>query len=135
MQTKKLLEYGLTSFSFATVISQLVPVAQVKVKNANVDSVVVAPAQDVTALLPADYDESQLQLSYALTGGADTLSAPLETTDDVGTVTVTYQGKTVGQTTLRPITAVERHVPRVLQRKECRAAGEKISLAAPSPWR
>ena len=110
VQTKKLLEYGLTSFSFATVISQLVPVAQVKVKNANVDSVVVAPAQDVTALLPADYDESQLQLSYALTGGADTLSAPLETTDDVGTVTVTYQGKTVGQTTLRPITAVERHV-------------------------
>lgn len=53
---------------------------------------------------------AQLQLSYALTGGADTLSAPLETTDDVGTVTVTYQGKTVGQTTLRPITAVERHV-------------------------
>ncbi len=34
----------------------------------------------------------------------------METTDDIGTVTVTYQGKTVGQTTLRPITAVERHV-------------------------
>lgn len=131
VQTKKLLEYGLTSFSFATVISQLVPVAQVKVKNANVDSVVVAPAQDVTALLPADYDESQLQLSYALTGGADTLSAPLETTDDVGTVTVTYQGKTVGQTTLRPITAVERHVVQYAAKSAGRQVKKYLWLLIP----
>lgn len=110
VQTKKLLEYGLNSFSFSTVISKLAPVAQIKVKDANVDSVVVAPAEDVMALLPAEYDASKLQLTYQLDNGTDTLIAPLQTGQDVGTVSVTYQGTLVGQTTLRPITDVERHV-------------------------
>ena len=109
VQTKKLLEHGLNDFRFATVISQLVPVAQVPVTEAAVSSVVVAPASDVTALLPADYDESKLTTTYTLDSG-ESLQAPLTTDQDVGTITVYYDGAAIASTTVRPITAVEQHI-------------------------
>ena len=109
VQTKKLLEYGLENFSFVTVLSKLAPVASIPVTDAAVDSVVIAPAEDLEALLPADYDETKLSTEYTLTNGGDTLQAPLEAGEDVGTITVYYDGKQIGQTAVRPITSVEKH--------------------------
>ena len=109
VQTKKLLEHGLNNFRFTTVISQLVPIAQVPVTEASVDSVVIAPSTDVTALLPADCDESKLETVYSLNSG-ESLQAPLTTDQEVGTITVYYNGAPIATSTLHPITDVERHV-------------------------
>lgn len=106
-ESRKLLEYGLDNFAFASVLSHLNPVAQVPVQGGKVGSVVIAPADDINALLPANYNEDKIAVSYELTN-ADGLTAPLAANEVVGTVTVTYDGKPVGQTDARTIAAVER---------------------------
>lgn len=106
-ESRKLLEYGLDNFEFASVLSHLNPVAQVPVSGGRVNSVVIAPAEDISALLPAEYNPEKIEVSYAL-DEEEELRAPLEADQAVGTVTVTYDGKVVGQTEARTIAAVER---------------------------
>ncbi len=107
-QTRTLIEYGLENFSFVSVFSRLSPVAQVPVSSGAVKYVVVAPKEDVSALLPAKYDPKKIELSYSLNDG-DHLTAPVEADEIVGTATVTYEGKEAGQVELRTIAAVERN--------------------------
>lgn len=107
-ESRKLLEYGLENFTFVNVLSHLNPIAQVPVTSGSVNSVVIAPAEDVSALLPAQYDTAKLDISYALRDG-DSLKAPLSADETVGTVTVTYDGNVVGKTDVRTISAVERN--------------------------
>ena len=68
VQTKKLLEYGLNNFSFVTALSKLLPVAQVPVTKAAVSSVVIAPLDDIVALLPTEYMEEKITSNYELSG-------------------------------------------------------------------
>ena len=107
-ESRKLLEYGLENFTFVSVLSHLNPIAQVPVSSGAVKSVVVAPAEDISALLPAEYDPAKIGISYTLRDG-DVLNAPLSADETVGTVTVTYDGKEVGKTNVRTISAVERN--------------------------
>ena len=107
-ESRKLLEYGLDNFTFVSVLSHLNPIAQVPVSSGKVNSVVIAPAEDLNALLPAEYDPAKIDISYTLRDG-ETLQAPLSADEAVGTVTVTYDGKEVGKTDARTISAVERN--------------------------
>ncbi len=107
-ESRRLMEYGLENFTFVCVLSHLNPIAQVPVSSGAVKSVVIAPAQDVSALLPAAYDPAKLNISYTLRDG-DALMAPLDADEIVGTATVTYDGKLAGTADVRTITAVERH--------------------------
>ena len=107
-ESRKLLEYGLDNFTFAAVLSHLSPIAQVPVTSGAVDSVVVAPEADVNALLPLNYDPEKIQVSYSLDSG-ESLAAPLTADQVVGTATVTYEGKVVGQTGVRTIASVDRN--------------------------
>ncbi len=107
-ESRKLLEYGLNNFTFVSVLSHLNPIAQVPVSSGAVNSVVIAPAEDVSALLPAEYDADKISVSYTLHDG-QTLKAPLEADEAVGTATVSYDGKVVGETQVRTISAVERN--------------------------
>ena len=107
-ESRKLLEYGLNNFTFASVLSHLNPIAQVPVTSGAVKSVVVAPAEDVNALLPRDFDPSRIHIDYTLTAG-ESLAAPLKADQVVGVATVTYEGRTVGKTDIRTVSAVERN--------------------------
>ena len=107
-ESRKLLEYGLDNFTFAAVLSHLSPIAQVPVSSGAVDSVVIAPQEDINALLPLNYDASKIQINYTLDSG-ESLTAPLTADQVVGTATVTYEGKVVGQTGVRTIAAVDRN--------------------------
>ena len=108
IESRKLLEYGLDNFTFAAVLSHLSPIAQVPVRSGAVSSVVVAPEKDINALLPLNYDPAKIQVSYTLDEG-ESLTAPLAADQVVGTATVTYEGKVVGQTGVRTIAAVDRN--------------------------
>ncbi len=108
IESRRLLEYGLENFTFAAVLSHLSPIAQVPVSSGAVSSVVVAPEKDINALLPLSYDPAKIQVSYTLDEG-ESLTAPLTADQIVGTATVTYEGKVVGQTGVRTIAAVERN--------------------------
>ena len=108
IESRKLLEYGLDNFTFAAVLSHLSPIAQVPVSSGAVSSVVVAPEKDINALLPLNYDPAKIQVSYTLDEG-ESLTAPLAADQVVGTATVTYEGKVVGQTGVRTIAAVDRN--------------------------
>ena len=107
-ESRKLLEYGLDNFTFVSVLSHLNPIAQVPVRSGQVASVVIAPAEDVSALLPAEYDANKIDISYTLDSG-DALEAPLAADEAVGMAIVTYDGKEVGRTQVRTISAVERN--------------------------
>ncbi|MBE6933215.1 MAG: D-alanyl-D-alanine carboxypeptidase [Ruminococcaceae bacterium] len=107
-ESRKLLEYGLENFTFVSVLSHLNPIAQVPVSSGKVNSVVIAPAEDLSALLPAEYDPGKIDVSYTLRDG-EALQAPLSADEAVGTITVTYDGKEVGKTDARTISAVERN--------------------------
>ena len=107
-ESRKLLEYGLENFTFVSVLSHLNPIAQVPVSSGKVNSVVIAPAEDLNALLPAEYDPGKIDISYTLRDG-EALQAPLSADEAVGTITVTYDGKEVGKTDARTISAVERN--------------------------
>ncbi len=108
IESRKLLEYGLDNFTFAAVLSHLSPIAQVPVTSGAVDSVVIAPEADVNALLPLSYDPAKIQVEYTLDAG-ESLTAPLAADQVVGTATVSYDGKVVGQTGVRTIAAVDRN--------------------------
>ena len=107
-ESRKLLEYGLDNFTFAAVLSHLNPIAQVPVSSGAVSSVVVAPVEDVNALLPKNFDPSKIRIDCTLNSG-DSLTAPLKADEVVGRATVTYDGREVGGTDVRTICAVERN--------------------------
>ena len=107
-ESRKLLEYGLNNFTFAAVLSHISPIAQVPVSSGAVNSVVVAPVEDVNALLPRDYDASRIRIDCELNNGG-TLTAPLKADEVVGRATVTYDGRVVGSTDVRTVSAVERN--------------------------
>ena len=107
-ESRKLLEYGLNNFTFAAVLSHLSPIAQVPVTSGAVSSAVVAPVEDVNALLPKNYDASRIRIQCELNNG-ESLTAPLKADEVVGVATVTYDGRVVGKTDVRTIAAVERN--------------------------
>jgi D-alanyl-D-alanine carboxypeptidase (penicillin-binding protein 5/6) len=107
-ETKKLLEYGLNNFDYATVLSSLDTIAQLDVNfSAGADSVVVAPTDTITSILPKDYDEDLLERDVTL-DNPDGVDAPISEGDKLGSVTVTYDGNELGSADLVAITDVPR---------------------------
>lgn len=105
-ETEKLLDYGFTSFTFATVLTTLYPVAEVPVsRSAGADFVSLAPGEEVSALLPIDYDKEAVTLEPSLMSG---ISAPVAAGDELGSVTVVYHGKELGTVPLVAVADVER---------------------------
>ncbi len=108
VESRKLLEYGLSNFDYATVLSNLDTIAQIDVNfSAGSDSVVVSPNQSITSILPKDYDESLLERDVTL-DNPDGVDAPIAEGDKLGSVTVTYDGTELGSADLVAITDVPR---------------------------
>ncbi len=107
-ESRRLLEYGLDNFDYATVLSSLDIIEQIDVNfSAGADSVVVSPNQTITTVLPNDYDESLLEQDVTI-DNPDGVDAPVSEGDKLGSVTVTYDGQELGSADLVAITDVPR---------------------------
>lgn len=90
-ETVRLFEWGFANFTSKTVLSedeliQEIPVALSKETN----YVVVHPAYTATAVLPDDVDPEAMTRTVQL--HADTVNAPVTTGDELGTITLSYNG-------------------------------------------
>lgn len=104
-ETKALLEYGFTNFEYVTVLSPVVPIAEVPVNGGDVSSVVVAPITEASFVLPEGYDAADISTTVTLTNGSY-VQAPLQAGDSIGTVSVFYKGNQLGTSEIAPITSV-----------------------------
>ena len=107
-ETEKLLNYGFEGYAFRTVLSTLYPVAEMPVsRSSGANFVSLAPKEEVSVLLPSDYDESKLVYDVELIS-ENGVTAPVDAGDELGSITVRYAGKALGETKLISIARVER---------------------------
>lgn len=106
-ESRKLLEWGLNSFKRVTISKSEDPVASVKVTlSRDADEVLVKPQGSITRTLPKDLDLDLIESNIKLF--SDTVQAPVEKGQVLGTMTLSYQGETYGSLDLVATNAVER---------------------------
>lgn len=106
LEAKSLFEYGFSNFEFVTVLSSMIPIAEVPVSGGANASVVVAPTSDSSIVLPKEYDPDDVTTEVTLNSGS-AVQAPFEAGDVVGTVSVYYRGKFIRSADVAAITGVE----------------------------
>lgn len=122
-ESKKLLEYGLNHFSLVQVLSETTMAGMPEVLYAEGRGSVVVRAKDnISVLLPDDFDLSQIEMQVAYTSGTP-LEAPLDAGQTVGTVTAVYEGKPIASCDLVTLTAVARSTPEYVADKANEAVG------------
>ncbi|MEA4964517.1 MAG: D-alanyl-D-alanine carboxypeptidase family protein [Oscillospiraceae bacterium] len=104
-ETKSLFEYGFNNFEYVTVLSPMVPIAEVPVNGGESSSVVVAPVSEASFVLPKGYETADVTTTLTLTDGSY-VQAPLSAGDVIGSVSVFYKGELLGSSDIAPITAV-----------------------------
>jgi len=96
IESRKLLDWGFTSFSPATLLSSETYLQEVPVKNSFQSThVVLQPIESVKTLVPGEYDPELLELRLHL-ADEDAVAAPINAGDVLGTVTVIYNGQDFG---------------------------------------
>lgn len=104
-ESKKLLDWGFTNFTSATLLDQDSYLQEVPVRfSSDTTHVVLRPTQEVTALVPGTYDKERLELRLHL--DADVASAPIQAGDVLGTVTVIYAGEEYAVVDMAAVTDV-----------------------------
>lgn len=106
-ETRKLMDYGFDTFAYAKVLDTL-PITEIPVTlSAGPEAAVLTPDQEITGLLPANYDPAQIQKDIKLQSETG-VEAPITKGQKLGTVTVSYQGKELGTANLVAITEIAR---------------------------
>lgn len=105
-ESRRLLEYGFNNFSSKTVLDTIEPIGTVPVSLCKEqDYITVLPAQGITATLPNDLDPALFQRDVTL---PDTLQAPIEKGQVLGTISISYEGRDFGTVDLVATTSLER---------------------------
>lgn len=90
-ESARLLQWGFDSFSVREILSHKTPVCEVKVNLSwNRDYVVAVPSRDYETMMPNDFDAEKLEL---VTQVPESINAPVEKGETVGSVLVRYDGK------------------------------------------
>ena len=104
-QCIRLFQYGFDQFSYVSIVSPLYPLAQITVNNSAASQVVsLAPAEEIRLLLPKDYDPQLLLVEPVPV--SQSIDAPVYSGQVLGSVTVSYDGETLGTTDLLAINDV-----------------------------
>lgn len=104
-ESRKLLEYGFTHFSRKTVLDMIEPIATIPVTLcAEQNYVTVQPAQSITATLPSSLDPSAFDREITL---PDTLQAPIQKGEVLGSIHISYQGVDYGTVELVATSGLE----------------------------
>ncbi|MBR5537437.1 MAG: D-alanyl-D-alanine carboxypeptidase [Clostridia bacterium] len=90
-ETIKLFNWGAASWSQQVMLSSSQPIADVPVRLGDEkDTVIVRPAENITAMLPNTFETADLELDYTL---AEDVVAPVKAGDVLGELTVRYEDK------------------------------------------
>ncbi len=107
-QTAELFDYGFSGFQSITVLKTTEMLAEVPVTMAaDTQSVVLSPAQELSVLLPKDYDPDLIEKQVRLLA-PDGVQAPVSAGTVLGYVTVRYNGADLGTVQLCAITDIAR---------------------------
>ena len=107
-ETKKLLEFGFSNYTYETVLTTLYPLAEIKVLNsAGADYVSLSPKEEITVLLPAGFKTEEIQITTSLID-PNGVSAPIAAGQELGTVNLLYHDQLIGTTPLVAINSVEK---------------------------
>jgi len=104
-ETKRLFEWGFDNFATKTALSSLDMLASVPVSLSKTDSVAIHPTQDVELLLPKNLDPKDLEQTIKL--NSDTAEAPVTAGEELGQVTLSYDGKVYATVPLVALNDVE----------------------------
>lgn len=108
IETKALFEYGFANFSYTKVLTTLYPITQVKVlSSGGPEYSLLAPDHEVTALLPADFEETDIIQEISL-NSPQGVEAPITQGQKLGHVKVSYQDHMLGESDLVAITDIPR---------------------------
>ena len=108
VETKRLMEFGFENFDYVQVLSDTQMLGQPAVTNAKGRANVVVHANaNATVLLPKSCRAEDITMNLVY-DSTQTLDAPLEEGQRVGTVTAMYQGIPLASAELVTLTAVER---------------------------
>ena len=106
-ETIRLFDWGFKNFSSQTILDATkrdIPEIEVTLGK-NTNYVTLEPQGQITALLPNDISPEDFQFSY--TRNADTVEAPVEKGQVLGTITATFNGKEYGSLPLVASISVE----------------------------
>lgn len=108
VESKRLLVWGFENFKRTMLLSSATAVCEVRVEAAkDRDYVVAHIEEDYEVLMPKDYDSSKLEL---ITEKKEELEAPVKKGDEIGKVTVVYDGKEYKTLSLVAADDVERSI-------------------------
>jgi len=109
-ESKRLYEWAFSSFSNRVLVSTDELVREVTIKLGNgVDSIIVRPQDNISALLPSDVDDSAITREIIIYNERDgvPLNAPISAGQVIGEISVSYDGKLLGTTKLVSNSSVE----------------------------
>lgn len=100
VEAADLLKWADGNFSYIKAVDSSTPICQIPVRLAEgIDSVTLLPAKPVEIYVPNDIDRNNdIQLEWTL--AADSLTAPVQAGQEVGTLRVTYKGEFIGEVPL-----------------------------------
>ncbi|MEA5039183.1 MAG: D-alanyl-D-alanine carboxypeptidase family protein [Clostridiaceae bacterium] len=109
-ETKKLFDFAKNNYANQVMLKNSEPICTVPVRLAanKQDTILLTPEDSVTALLPTDFQTSDLQLDYT---APESVDAPVEEGQVLGELTVSYQGREYAKMNLVSSSAVERSEP------------------------
>lgn len=107
VETAGLVDWAFDTFTIAPALDTTQPLTELPVQySTQTDTVMLYPADDMMTLLPRDTGAALTELSYDL---PETLSAPLQQGDVVGTVTLSIKGEKLGTVDLVAGSTIERN--------------------------
>ena len=123
-ESASLLQWGFDNFSYHSILDNRDPVAEVPVTlSSQTDGVLVAPAESISALLPDDVSGDAFTRDVEV---VESVAAPVETGQELGTMTLYLQGKKYGTVPLVALNDVK--ASQLLTRKH------EIEQVISSPW-
>ena len=104
-ETSRMFDYGFENFTYKTILQKSEPIKDVTVTLSKTDHVALRPAKDIEALMPKGLDAEHLERTVTL--DAETVEAPVEAGQKLGTLTLSYDGTVYGTVDLLAMNAVE----------------------------
>ena len=104
-ETSRMFDYGFENFSYKTILEKTEPIKDVTVTLSKTDCVTVHPAKDIETLMPKGLEPEHLERTVKLT--AETVEAPVEAGEKLGTLELSYDGRVYAEVDLLAMNAVE----------------------------
>lgn len=104
-EARRLLEWGFSNFERTTLMDETLVIREVPVSLSDTDHVLVQPTGSIDRTMPKDYDPELAELRLDL---PESVEAPVEAGQKLGTVTLVYEGEELGALDMVAADAVAR---------------------------